>query len=208
MATVTTEIGSTIRHMVVELTSIWTVPNTSATGKRINSMAMVSKPGQMLPNMKATTNSARSMESVLLSGPTDQPTSVNSIITISTEKEFTLGPTTASMKENGEPTKCTVKVLLHGLTEESILVSMPKTRKRATESSYGLMVAAIEANGSTVNNMVRAPMSLVLAKKNTVNGKTEKELDGSAEEKWTESLCYLLPIIEILKFCIDYYICN
>jgi len=67
------------------------------------------------------------------------------------------------------------------------------------ESSYGLMVAATEANGSTENSMVRAPTSLVLAKKNTVNGKTEKELDGLVEEKWTESLFYLLPIIEILK---------
>jgi hypothetical protein len=199
MATVTTEIGSTIRRMVVEPTSIWTVPSTSATGKRINNTAMVSKLGQMLPNMRATTNSAKSMESVPLSGPTDQPILENSIITISMEKVFTLGPTTASTKVNGEPTKCTVKELLPGLTEESISVSTPRTRKRAMESSYGLMVAAIEANGSTENSMVRAPTSLVLAKKNTVNGKTEKELDGLVEEKWTESLFHLLPIIEILK---------
>ena len=199
MATVTMVIGSTIRHMVVEHTSIWTVPNTSATGKRINSTAMVSKHGQMLPNMRATTNSAKSMESVPLSGPTDQPILENSIITISMEKVFTLGPTTASTKVNGEPTKCTVKELLPGLTEESISVSTPRTRKRAMESSYGLMVAATEANGSMENSMVRAPTSLVLAKKNTVNGKTEKELDGLVEEKWTESLFYLLPIIEILK---------
>jgi len=160
---------------------------------------MVSKLGQMLPNMRATTNSAKSMESVLLSGPTDQPISVNSIITISTGKVFTLGQITGSTKENGGPTKCTVRELLHGLMAESILVSMLKTRKRAMESSYGLTVAATEANGSTENSMVRAPMSLVLAKKNTANGKTEKESDGSVEEKWTESLCYLLPIIEILK---------
>ena len=123
MATVIMVIGSTIRHMVVELTSIWTVPSTSATGKKTNSTAMVSKPGQMLPNMRATTNSAKSMGSVPLSGPTDQPILANSIITISTEKVFTLGPTTGNTKENGEPTKCTAKELLHGLTEESTKVN-------------------------------------------------------------------------------------
>ena len=186
MATVTTVIGSTIRHTVVELTSIWTEPNTSVTGKRINSTAMESKPGQMLLNMKVTTSLAKSMESVPSSGLTDQPILGNSIITIFMEKVFTLGPTTVSMKENGEPTKCTEKELSHGLMEENTSVSMLKIRKKATESLYGQTVAATEANGSTENSTVKAPTSQVLAKKNMVSGRTVKELDGSAEVKWTE----------------------
>ena len=79
MVTAITEIGSTIRHTVVEHMSTWMVPNTSATGKRINNTAMVSKLGPTLPNMKAITSSVRSMVSVLSSGLTDQPILVNFI---------------------------------------------------------------------------------------------------------------------------------
>ena len=187
MVTAITEIGSTTRPMVVELMSIWTEPNTSATGKRTNSTAMVSKRGRITQNMKATTNMVRNTESALSSGPTVQHTLANSTTIISTAKESTPGTTIENTKATGEPTKCTAREPLLGLMEENISASILRTKRKAMESSFGLTEDAIVENGSTENNTAKEPTSPAMAKKSTGNGKKANESDGSAEEKWTES---------------------
>jgi len=51
-----------------------------------------------------------------------------------------------------------VKVLSNGLTVESTLVSMPRTRKKATESSSGQTVDATEENGLMESSMAKELM--------------------------------------------------
>jgi hypothetical protein len=188
MVTAITEIGSTTKPTVVELMSIWTEPNTSATGKRINSTAMVSKHGRITQNMKETTNMVRNMESAPSSGLTVQLTPANSITIISMAKVCTPGTTIENTKATGEPIKCTEREPSHGPMEENISASIPKTKRKVMASSFGLTVDAIVENGSTENNTAKEPTSPAMAKRSTVNGKKAKESDGSAEEKWTDLL--------------------
>ena len=60
--------------MEEESTSTSMEPSTSETGKKINSMDMELKHGQMLRSMKAITNMEKNMELELLNGQMAQPT--------------------------------------------------------------------------------------------------------------------------------------
>jgi hypothetical protein len=60
--------GSMIKLMAAAHMSIWMEHNTPVNGERINSMVSVLKHGQMVPNMRATMNTARNMEQALSSG--------------------------------------------------------------------------------------------------------------------------------------------
>jgi hypothetical protein len=182
MVTAITVIGLTIRLMVVGPTNIWTEPNTLEIGKKTNSTVMESKHGLMLQSTKVIMNSERSTVLVLSNGPTALHILENSIAIISMEREFTHGPMQENMKENGELTKCMARVRSHGQTAVSILVSMPKIRRRAMVNSYGLMVDATGESGLTENNMGKDHMLQVPVKRNMVNGKKANVSDGSAEE--------------------------
>lgn len=161
------------RHMAEVPTNTWMVPSTLAIGKKINNMDTVLRPGLMLPNMRVITSSERNTESAHSSGLMDLPTSESSTIIIFTGKEFTLGLTIASMRENGEPTRCMARAPLPGLTIEDTLVNTQMIRRGDTVSSYGLMVDAIGANGLTANSMAKELMLQALAKKNMESGKKE-----------------------------------
>ena len=101
----------------------------------------------MKPNMKETTNSEKSTELGLLSGLINQHILENSTTTTFMVKVFTHGLTGVSMKENGELTKCMAKELSVGQMVGSISVNMQKTRKEATENSFGLIDDVTEVNG-------------------------------------------------------------
>ena len=109
-------IGLMIRLKVEELMNIWMVPNTWENGEKIANTDMESRVGQTMQNMKAITNMEKNMVLVLSNGVMGPHTSENFIITISMAKAYTLGQTTESMKENGDPIKCTAKALSPGLT--------------------------------------------------------------------------------------------
>ena len=85
------ENGSTTKPMDAEHTNTWMALNTSATGKKINNMVTVSKPGQMKPNTKVTMNLERSMESELSNGLTSRLTLASFTIITYTVKVFTHG---------------------------------------------------------------------------------------------------------------------
>jgi len=140
-------IGLMIRHKEEELMNIWMVPNTWENGEKIANTDMESRVGQTMRSMKAITNMERNMELVLSNGVMALHTSENFIITIFTERVFTLGQTTESMKENGAPTKCTEKALSLGPTGVNMSVNTSKIKNVATVNSSGLMEDATEVNG-------------------------------------------------------------
>ena len=66
--------GSTTKPMDLEYTAILTVPSMKDIGRKISSMEMVSRPGQMVPSMRVNTSKARRMVREDLHGLTDQLT--------------------------------------------------------------------------------------------------------------------------------------
>ena len=166
------------KPMAEELISIWMEQLIVVTGKKINSMATESRRGQMQLSMKATTNTARSMESALLSGLMVLHTSENFTIIIFMARASIPGQIIENTRENGGLIKCMEKALSFGQILESISESTLKTRKRVTENSSGQMEGLTEESGSTENNTAKERISQAQAKKNTENGGTVKELDG------------------------------
>ena len=59
MATSMKALGAMIRHMAMELTSMLTVLLTSENGSKTSSMVAASKNGQMVPNMRVNTKTAK-----------------------------------------------------------------------------------------------------------------------------------------------------
>ena len=120
MAMSTRVSGNLTKHKVEELTNTWMEPNTSVTGKKIDSMAMEWKHGQIKPSTRETTSTVKNTALVLSSGLTPRHTSENSTIIIFMAKVFILGPIIGDLKVSGAKIKCMEKVLLFGLTEESM----------------------------------------------------------------------------------------
>ena len=175
----TKENGTSTRLKEEALMNTWMVQSTSATGKKTDSTVTVLKHGQTMPNMKEIMSTERSTESAPSNGQTDQATSVNSTIIISTEKESIPGQTPEFTKVNGVQTKCMGKERLPGLTEGSTSESTLRTKNEATVNSSGQTAGAIEENGSMESSMEKEHTLPAPAKKNTENGRTEKEFVGS-----------------------------
>ena len=180
--------GIMIKLKGVELINIPMVLSILVIGRKIDKMVMELKLGQIMLNMKETTNSAKNTELELLSGPMVQHTLVNFSITTFMEKVFTRGQITESMRVNGMETRCMEKEHSPGLMEENMLENMLMIKRKDTVNSFGLMEDAIVENGSTVNNMVKVLMLLVQEMKSMVNGKKAKELDGLVEVNKSENL--------------------
>ena len=70
------------------------------------------------------------------------------------------------------------KVLLLGQMVGNMWENTKMTRNTAMVNSIGQMVEVIEENGTTVNNMERAPMLMNQVLKDTVNGNMDRELNG------------------------------
>ena len=90
-----------VKRRVEVLMNIQMVPSMLVTGKRINSMDMVFKLGQMVLNMKVITSLERNMVLVPINGLIDQLISENFIIIIYMVRVFKHGAETESMKANG-----------------------------------------------------------------------------------------------------------
>ena len=71
----------------------------------------------------------------------------NSTIIIFTEKVYTPGLMAESMKENGEQTKCMVKVPLVGLMDENTLDNTQKIKREDMENLFGQTGDVTEENG-------------------------------------------------------------
>ena len=117
------------------------------TGKKIDSMDMVSKPGLIMLVTKETMNMEKNMELELSNGQMALLILESFTTIISMAKASILGLTIENTKATGEQTKCTAKVLSIGQMEESMLENTPRIRRKAMENSFGPMADAIEVNG-------------------------------------------------------------
>ena len=174
------------------LMSIWMELSMSEIGQKTGNKGMVQKLGLMVLSTKVIMKMEKSMGSAHLDGLMDQYIQENFKIIISTEKVCIHGQIIENMKENGDQTKCTEKGLLYGQMAANIWENMQKTKKKDMENLIGRMVDATEESGLMENSMEKGLMLQVLDKKNTENGKKEKESDGLGEGSKIDSL---------LKYC-------
>ena len=87
----TTACGLMIRHMVMVYTVIWTVLSMKVIGRKISSMVLALRHGQMVPSMMVTTSTARNMDKVVLPGQMAARITVNSKKTTSRDMEHIIG---------------------------------------------------------------------------------------------------------------------
>jgi archaellum component FlaG (FlaF/FlaG flagellin family) len=147
--------GSTIKLTGKEHTFIWTEQDILVTGKKTNSMAMVSRPGQMGQDTKGSIFWAKNTVMELSNGLMDQCISDNSTITIFMEQEYTHGAMEGNTKVNGEVIRCMVGAPSPGQMDECMLENMSRTRSKDTENSSGLMVVHTKEIGSMESSMVK-----------------------------------------------------
>jgi hypothetical protein len=147
-----------------------TALNTSEIGRKINNMATALKLGPIWRNTKAITSLVRNTVLGHSNGEIIQIMWVNFITTIFMVKDFILGLTAGSMKENGKQIRCMEREHSLGLMAGSILVSMLKIKKEATVNSSGQIDDAIEENGLMESNMAKEHMLLLRDLKNMENG--------------------------------------
>ena len=108
--------GRMIKLMERECIFIWMGQNIVENGKRINSMVLVKRLGQMVQSTKVIMNMVRNMEQGHLSGQIRVCMWENSTTTISRGRESTPGATAGSTRENGSQTKCTARAPSGGQT--------------------------------------------------------------------------------------------
>jgi len=129
----------------------------------------------MEPNMKANTLTVKSRVQASLVGKMDLLTTEDSTTTISMEKALTDGPIKDSLKVTGKTIKCMEKVSSLGMMVEHIKEIMKMIRNTVMVFSNGQTEEAIKVNGKTANNTAKAGTKVAKAKKNTEDGKKEKE---------------------------------
>jgi len=170
--------GSMIRPMVRERMSIVTVLNLSVIMLKIGNMALASRYGPIMLNLRAILSRVRSMVWELSGGTMDQFILVSFITTTFMGREFIRGVTVGNMKVTGEQIRCMVKACSPGPTAENTSASIETIKRRAMVSSFGLMADAIEVNGLMASRTAKVHMFQVVDKRNMVSGKMVRELDG------------------------------
>jgi hypothetical protein len=155
---------------------------TKANGKTTNSMDEVKKHGLTVPNMKASTSSARNMAMEHFSGQMARPTLAIFTTIIFMAEEYTLGQTGDDTKVNGRTTRCTEKVHFSGQMVASTSASTLTIRNKALVSSFGPMADHTKETGYLVNSMDKALTLHRKAKKRLENGKMASALSGSLKK--------------------------
>jgi hypothetical protein len=85
---------------------------------------------------------------------------------------------TEFLQEIGPITRCTAEEYSRGLMEEDTKGIMFRTRKKARESLFGLMVAATTGHGLMENSMGSEGTLPHLGRLKLGNGLMEKDIDG------------------------------
>jgi len=152
-----------------------TVLSMRDTGKRTNNTEKARRPGPTARSTKETTWKERKTAMGTSNGQTDPPTMDSSQTTTFMVRESTSGQTSVNTKDNGRTIRCTALGSFHGLMAANIQVIITMIRNRAMVFSPGLTVVSTTVNGSTENNMVKAPISPLRVRPSVVNGKKERE---------------------------------
>ena len=157
MVTTTKVTGSLIKPMEMAFMNIRKEQNFSEHGKTICKLAMVSKRGQTVQDMKVTMTTAKRTVLDTSNGWMAPLSSVSSMKTTSRDRDAIPGPMEGNMKANGNLTGCMAKEDSRGLMVDAMLASMSTTTSKASVSSSGQMGASTEDSGSKENNTARQP---------------------------------------------------
>jgi hypothetical protein len=84
--------------------------------------------------------------------------------------------------------------------DANMLAIMFKAKGKATESIYGVMVAATRVIGNKANSTVRVFLSQNKAARNLESGKMESVSDGSMEKKLMQEFLNYAASYEMLGF--------
>lgn len=133
----------------------------------------------MVLSTRENTSKERNTEKVTSNGLMVQPILESSWTTTSMDKDTMYGPTEETTEGSGETTRWRVKVSSPGKTEESMKDNTMTIRRKDMESFHGQMDVNTKEIGTMESNMERGSISHQLALRRRVNGKTERESDGS-----------------------------
>jgi len=147
METSTRVIGRTTRLVVSVNLSLATVQSMSGSGTTTSSMAVAKKLGLTTQFTLVSTPKEKSMDVALSNGLMDQSTRASFSTTTSKVQVSMSGPMVVATKEIGSLIECMEAANSIFQTVASTKVNTKKTRKMATESSFGQMVASIKENG-------------------------------------------------------------
>ena len=157
MATTTKEIGSMIKPMAMEPTSIAKLAlGMKDIGKPICNMAQELKFIVMETSMKGCLNMAKEMEKARTTTQPDKYIKEVGSMEESRVLAFASGQMERSTKVNGRTTKNTELVYTHGLIKENTKEIIEMTRSTVMEPTPGLTTDNTSANGKTTKDMEKA----------------------------------------------------
>ena len=162
--------GRMTKHMDMVLISMQTEQPMLEIGKMTNNMGRVLKLGPMVPNMRANTQRARSMERVPSHSPTEACIGVTSSTMKFLGKENMSGLMANNMTASGTRIRCMALAHCSGKTAKSMRDTSSMIRERARASLLGKMAEFTTECGKTESSTERANLLLKMAKKGSENG--------------------------------------
>jgi hypothetical protein len=145
--------GRTTKHMAKASTTILMALGMKASGRRINSMAMGKRLGQIMPAMREITKRARKMALACLCGLMAQLTKVSLSTTIYTGRAYTHGPIADSTMASGLVIKCTAGVSSPGMMGANTMESIMMIKNRDSGFSHGPITESMKASGKMESSM-------------------------------------------------------
>ena len=171
-----------IRLMVLETIYILMDLLMKENGKKINSMGLGKKFGQMVLSLKETIQKGKSKAQVLFYGLMAAITLESFMITISMALEFINGQMEEYLKGLGKTTRCMEVDYLLGLMVESMKELTQMTKKKVMVYLDGPMADSMQELGKEENNTVKGSIFLQMELKEKECGLKEKEQLGQKIE--------------------------
>jgi len=178
MGTFMKETGLKIKLMDMGSTNILTARSMRVIGKKISSMDLEEKSGQMELNSRETTLKGRNRGKGSLLGPMGALTRVTFMKITSTEEEYIVGLMEGCTMEHGSVIKCMVMGRLPGQMGEDMKASMWTTRRKGKECSNGQMDGNMWEDGTMVSSTDKASTFPRMGTRERENGIWAKGSNG------------------------------
>ena len=192
--------GFKIKLMDLVSTAILTEQDMKGIGKKINSMVMDLRHGQMVQDMKVNMLMDKSKDLVVSHGQMVAHSMVSLLKIIFKVMDSITGLMEESLMDHGQTTKWKGEVSSLGPTVVDMMVNTWMTRKRVTESFIGQMEENMMAAGKMENNMESVSTHQVVVKQNKVNGLKVREYNGSKRSEQRNIIIIISNYIFVKEF--------
>ena len=186
------EILRTIKPMVSACTFMLMGPDTRVTGLMTSSMGMAPRCGTTAPSTLASTETAKSTDTELITGQTDHNMKETGMTTTCKDSEHINGLTSGNTQGTGGTAKCTVKAASLGLTVVSTKELTIWIRSMGTGRTSGQTAPTIKVTGLMGNSKVKVRTALQKIHREEVFGVKENLSNGliilRAQQKARESM--------------------